>query len=140
MILELKKFEKAIVSLENVLKKTNDREFMNEIDEVAQNAMIAGAIKNFEFAYEISWKYIKKWLQINIGKDYIDGITRRELFRLARENLLIKDIEKWMDFHYARNNTAHAYNREIADEVYKIANDFIIYVKQLYEILKEKND
>src|SRR3972149_414424 len=83
MPLELDSLEKAVAALKAVLAKSNDTEFMRGLDEVARNAIKAGAIQYFEFTYELCWKFMKRWLETNISPTVADGVTRRGLFRLA---------------------------------------------------------
>ena len=90
--------QKAIVALENGIniyytKKEQD----TEVDEM--EIIQSGIIQNFEVCYEISWKLMKKKLEENIGRTEVDGVSRKELFRIAAQNKLIDDIEKWFVFH-----------------------------------------
>jgi nucleotidyltransferase substrate binding protein (TIGR01987 family) len=95
-------------------------------------------IQNFEFAYELGWKYMQRWLEFNIGRESVAGITRHELFRLAAENLLIIDVEKWMDFHRARNSASSEYGGTIAENVYEQAREFLPYAKDLLARLEAR--
>jgi nucleotidyltransferase substrate binding protein (TIGR01987 family) len=140
MKLELGNFKKAINSLEALLKETENKEFMNNLNEVVYNGLIAGVIQNFEFTYELSWKYMKRWLENNIGSSEVDGVSRRQLFRLAIENKLIDDIDIWMDFHVARNRTSHTYDFDTAEKVYEVAKEFLVEVKKLYRQIELKNE
>lgn len=85
----------------------------------------AGVIQNFEFTYELCWKFMKRWLEMNNSAASVDGVTRRELFRLAAEYQLIDDVSIWMEFHYARNRTSHIYDEQEAQEVFAIALQFL---------------
>ena len=80
------------------------------------------------------------WLDKNYGSHYVDGVTRRELFRLAAESQLITDVDEWMFYHRARNQTSHTYNEETANEIYQASLSFLKVIKPLYMQLKEKND
>lgn len=139
-MLDLKNFKKAINSLENLLKETENQGFMDSLNSTVYNGLIAGVIQNFEFTYELSWKYMKRWIENNIGSSEVDGVSRRQLFRLAIENKLIDDVDVWMDFHVARNRTSHTYDFDTAEKVYEVSKEFILEVKKLYEEIEKKND
>ena len=83
---------------------------------------------------------MKRWLETNISPAVADGVSRRELFRLAAENRLINDVEQWMRYHEARNLTSHIYEPEIAARVYNIAHDFAPDAAQLLTALEARND
>ncbi len=105
-----------------------------------QNAVKAGVIKHFEFTYELSWQFIKRWLEINVSPNTGDGVTRRELFRLGAENRLIDDVDRWMRYHRARNLTSHTYRETTANEVYAVIPAFLEDVRHLLVALEARND
>ena len=117
MPLELSSLKSSVIALNAVLEKSNDVAFMRGLDNVARNAIKSGVIQHFEFTYELSWKFMKRWLQMNISPNAADGVTRRELFRLAAENRLIVDVDQWMRHDKARNQTSHTYDQEVAKSV-----------------------
>ena len=92
---------------------------------VQQETFRSGIIQNFEIAYELCWKVMKRWVEENVCPDILFGAPRIELFRRAAENGLIDDVENWMTFHQARNRTAHIYSADIAAEVYEAAVRFV---------------
>lgn len=139
-MLELSGLKKAISSLERALKVAHNVEKMNALDVDQRNTIKAGVIQNFEFTYELCWKFMKRWLEANLGGAYVDGVTRRELFRLGAEHRLIQDVDLWMDYHKARNQTAHTYNEKTAEEVFAAATKFIHDAKWFLEAIEERND
>jgi nucleotidyltransferase substrate binding protein (TIGR01987 family) len=138
--LELSSLQKAVSGLTAVLAKSDDVEFMTHLDEVGRNAIKAGVVQHFEFTYELCWKFVKRWLEMNISPMIADGVTRRELFRLGAENRLIEGVEQWMRYHEARNLTSHIYQPEIADRVYNTAHDFARDAARLLAALEARND
>jgi nucleotidyltransferase substrate binding protein (TIGR01987 family) len=140
MPLELDSLQKAVAAPSRVLARSDDLEFMRGLDEVARNAIKSGVIQHFEFTYELCWKFIKRWLEMNVSAVAVDGVTRRELFRQGAENRLIDDVEQWMRYHDARNKTAHTYQPEIAESVYGIAHDFAPDAQRLVKALEARND
>lgn len=139
MKLDLSSLRKAIESLEKTLKVAENKELAAGLDDDAKDAIRAGGIQNFEFTYELCWKFMRRWLGINVGSTYVDGVTRRELFRLSAENRLISDVEQWMEYHDARNETVHTYNEDTADDVFETSRIFLADAKKLLEALKERN-
>ncbi len=123
-----------------MLRKSENAKFMNGLDEVARNAVRAGVIKHFEFTYGLCWKFIKRWLESNVGPGEAEGLARRELYRRAAENLLIADVEQWMRYHDARNRTSHVYQPRIAEAVYRVAGEFGAEAMKLLEALEARND
>lgn len=140
MPLELDSLQKAVAALNGVLAKSDDAEFMRGLDEIARNAIKSGVIQHFEFTYELCWKFIKRWLEMNVSATAVDGVTRRELFRQAAENRLIEDVEQWMRHNDARNKTSHTYQPEVAESVYAAAHDFAVDAQRLLKALEARND
>ena len=126
--------------MEQALAKMQNKQFVASLDEDALAIFKAGVIQNFELTFELCWKFMKRWLSENIGTDYTEGLTRLELFRVAAENLLIENTEKWIVFHKARNITSHTYNAETADEIYSLTQSFSIDARKLLMVLERKND
>jgi len=116
-MLDLTAIEKAQKSLSDSLSVLNDKSFIDKLTPQQFHTIRAGVIQNFEFTYELSWKFIKRWLENNIGNTEVDGVSRRQLFRLAAESKLIEDIDLWMTFHKYRNLTSHTYDENTAKEV-----------------------
>jgi len=102
------------------------------------NTLQSGVIQNFEVAYELSWKFMKRWLEKNINPNITLGISRKEFYRIAKEHLLISDSEKWLEFHEARNETSHSYDKETADEVLKVSFEFLDFAKKFLATLESK--
>ncbi len=139
-ILDLGALKMAIDTYTRTCNAASNPQLTQHLSNDLQDVIKAGVIQNFEFAYEMAWKFIKRWLEKNYGSTYVDGVTRRELFRLAAESHLIHDVDEWMLYHRARNQTSHTYDKLIATEVYQQALVFLNVVKALYQQLQSKND
>ena len=139
MALDLSSLKKAIASLKNALNVAIPAS-LEAMPEDQQEVIKAGVIQNFEFTYELCWKFMKRWLEVNIGTAYVDGVTRRELFRLSVENKLIEDVDQWMEYHDARNETSRTYDQDTADDIFQVAQTFFSDAFELLQILEEKND
>ena len=139
MALDLSSLKKAVMSLERAVNvAAPDR--LEKMPTDQQEVVKAGVIQNFEFTYELCWKFMKRWLETNVSPMIADGVTRRELFRLAAENRLIEDVEQWMRHHDARNQTAHTYEPQIAEEVYASTHDFAKDAAKFLQALEARND
>ena len=137
MNLHLDSLTKSIDSLE---RSVNTASSLDTSDEDLWETVRAGVIQHFEVAYEQCWKMMKRWLEENIGRTYVDGVPRRELFRLAAESRLITDAERWMDYHNARNQTSHTYGENVAQSVFEEATEFAHDAGQLLRSLEAHND
>lgn len=139
MALDLGSLRKAVDSLGRALKVASSQ-IKGKVDTESKEVIRAGVIQNFEFTYELCWKYIKRWLEINGVGAEIDGVSRKELFRIAAESRLISDVERWFEYHSARNETAHTYDPVKAGEIYSIAETFAADAKKLLRELEKRND
>lgn len=138
--LDLSSLEKAVVSLQQLHQRVSDEAFMAAQDSVVRLGLQAGLIQNLEFTYELCWKALKRWLENNVNPEAVDGVSRRELFRLAAENRLIEGVDEWMTYHDARNQTSHTYDSALAEEVLKVMADFVRAAQRLLASLKARND
>ncbi|HDL86721.1 MAG TPA: nucleotidyltransferase [Candidatus Acetothermia bacterium] len=139
MPLDLSSLQKAVESFDRSLDVAA-KDKLESMPADYQEVIKAGVIQNFEFTYELCWKFMKRWLETNLSPMIADGVTRRELFRLAAESRLIEDVEQWMIYHDARNQTAHIYDPKIAREVYETARGFVKDAARLLQALEARND
>lgn len=141
MKLDLSSLQKAIESLEKTIKVAENKEHANELDQNTRDAIKAGVIQNFEFTYELCWKFIRRWLSENASAEEAEHPrTRKELFRFAARFGLIDNPLSWFSYGDARNLTSHTYDENKAETVYEAALDFLEDAKDLLERLQERND
>lgn len=138
MKLDFTSLENAVASLERSINAANT--YADQLPPELKETVRSGIIQNFEVAYELSWKMMKRWIENNISAESADGVTRRELFRQAAENRLIADVDQWMRFHASRNETSHTYNNETAQEVSASANEFLTAAQSFLTSLRARND
>lgn len=139
-MLDLSPIQSAVGALERALSVTGDVQRWQRFDSETQEALKAGVIQTFEVAYEQSWKMLRRWLAVNPVAGDVDGVPMRQLYRVAAKAGLIDDVERWMDFHQARNQTSHTYNRAVAQAVFDLAPAFAAQAQQLLLKLEERND
>jgi len=124
--LDTTSLRRAVKSFESAIRIY---QALGDVPEDEKSVIGAGVIQNFEFTYELCWKFMKRWIEMNVDPLSVDGVTRRELFRMAAENRLIADVSKWMEFHKARNLTSHIYNEEAAEDVLAAAFEALPYIQ-----------
>jgi nucleotidyltransferase substrate binding protein (TIGR01987 family) len=112
---------------------------MATLDTVTREAIRSGAIQHFEFTFELAWKFMRRRLEADIGRSSVDGIPRRDLFRIGAENGLIDDVEAWFQYHFARNRTSHTYDPSIAASLHARSLDFANDAVALLAVLEARN-
>jgi nucleotidyltransferase substrate binding protein (TIGR01987 family) len=122
-LLDVTPLKKAVKALEKCVAVYGANAINGDYD--MRDALRSGVIKNFEIAYESCWKYMKKWLEMNIEPNVASGVPRREFYRIARENGLIQDVREWWEFHRSRNETVHIYDEVVAEDVFEVSQRFV---------------
>lgn len=139
MALDLSSLQKAIGSLDRAVRVA-EKLIDGVVDTDQKEVIQAGVIQNFEFTYELCWKFMKRWLEKNASGQAVDGLTMKELYRMAAERLLIRDVESWFAYHIARNKTSHIYDEATAGDVYEVAVRFLVDAQAFLKVLEVKND
>ena len=78
MPLDLGSLEKSGFALNAALAKSDDLVFMSGLDDVARNRMKSGVIQHFESTYEFCWKFMKRWLEMNLSPAIAGGLECTE--------------------------------------------------------------
>ena len=115
------------INLEPLLKAF--KKFENFRQNLGTEQEQAGAIQAFEYCFELSWKTMKKLLEVR-GKI---GNSPREVFRMAGLEGFIKDPEIWFDFIKKHNSTMYAYDEKEAQEVIEALPAFS---QEIHSLLK----
>lgn len=138
--LDVTALTQSLTSLEEVVARYTDPKFMNTLDDWAQAGFAAGVIQNFEFCYELAWKFMRRWLEQQEGAERVSGVPRRELYRIAHKYGLIDSVDRWMDYHEHRNLTSHTYSQVVATEVAHSAVEFLEDYRHLVNVLSKHNE
>ena len=117
-----KDLDKAIESLEMGLKE--------EADELR----IDGVLQRYEFTFELAWKCIKDYLEM---QGIVSSIgSPREIIQLAFKHNIIDDGEKWIKMMLDRNALSHMYDRGISREIYdRIKQEYMELLKKLQQVI-----
>jgi nucleotidyltransferase substrate binding protein (TIGR01987 family) len=140
MKLDLTSFEKAIQQLENALEVYDSAVVKNN-----PNLSIhirAGAIQAFEFVYELSWKLIKRYLEMTSPtSELIDQMSFPTLIRTACEKgLLQTDVNQWRIYRENRGTTSHTYSEDKAEIVFESIPRFLTDAQNLLRELKKRQE
>lgn len=138
MQLELSPLIRAVESLNKSLDYARSPSAQNDqgLFEQFRNS----SIQCFEFTYELSWKFLKRQLELDAPTpSLIDTLNYNELIRLGAEQGLIDNPEDWFKYRYYRNLTSHAYDQLKAQEIYQNLDKFLVDSTELLKKLKKRH-
>ena len=139
-LLDLEPLVKAVDVLNRSVAAANSEARMAVLDEEMQELVRMGTVQGFEMTYEVCWEFMKRWLEAKYDPATVGSKTRRGIFMLAAENRLIDDVQCWMDFNQARNETPHTYDPTTAVDVFVKASAFLAAAQKLLSNLEANND
>jgi nucleotidyltransferase substrate binding protein (TIGR01987 family) len=138
MIIDTTYYERSIGTLQKahaMLKEENSESIEYEIYRSA-------CIKEFEIILEQSGKLLRKVLSpyFHTSKE-VDKLNFKEVFRHAVLRSLIDDetAERWLEYCDNRNNTAHDYGVNFAEETLILLPQFIADSLELAAIIKQQS-
>ena len=111
----MKKYENFVAAFEN-LKDIYD------YSEPYGNVELTGLVGLFEVCFEQSWKAMKEILEANGFSEGRTG-SPKQILKTAYSAGMIEDEDMWLDALVARNNVAHAYNKDVALEIVRNTKD-----------------
>lgn len=138
MKLDFSSFEKAVYRLEQSLTYFNHPP--NQDPEL-KLLLMAATIQAFEFTYEISIKFLRRYLELTEPNSRLVGeMTFPTLIRTACERGLLKnDWSNWKQYRDKRNITSHTYDNPKAEEIMQVIPKFLAEAKHLLHILKTRS-
>ena len=139
-MLDYSSLKLAIDALHRALGVTSQGARWATFDGATQETLKAGVIQTFEVAYEQSWKMLKRWLLANPTSGEVEGVPMRQLYRVAAKAGLIDDVDGWMEFHKARNETSHTFDCDVAQTVFEMAPRYLVEAQKLLLALELRND
>ncbi len=96
--------------------------------EVSNQLEKDGTIQRFEFVFELVWKTLKDYAE---DKGRFDAVSPKDAFRVAADLGLIDNPLIWFGFLKSRNEAAHLYDEQKAEEVFSQIPSFISAVENL---------
>lgn len=127
--------ERYIQTTEQAYKLINQEQEGSINYEMYRNALVKG----FEMTLELSGKLLRKKLAPYFAsKKAVDALTFKDLYRNAYKHSLIDEntVERWLKYRDNRNNTAHDYGKEFAEETLVLIKDFISDAKDLKSVIE----
>ena len=129
----MNRFEQRRQDFENALARLEE-----SLNEEATDIVIDGILHRFEFTFELSWKTIKDYLEMQ-GIIEKTG-SPREVIQNAYKQGIIKDGEQWINMMLARNSLAHLYDEGASRKVYEeIKSEYIQLLSNLKDELNNSN-
>jgi nucleotidyltransferase substrate binding protein (TIGR01987 family) len=88
----------------------------------------AACVKEFEIVSEQCGKLLKKSLLVFFSSSkQLDALTYKDIFRHAAKHGLITldEVERWLQYRDHRNQTAHEYGENYADNILLLIPQFL---------------
>lgn len=129
-MIEYDKLKKSLIHLEKQYNNYLTMDERGNLSQLDREGISESVIQRFETCYDMLWKHIKKYLEDETGLPDVPN-SPKPVLRIAFENHIINDIEKWMDYANARVGTAHDYSEQKFKQALDKTGDFIkdaIYV------------
>lgn len=127
-----------LAPLENALARLEEGYLRYQTD-LSDIQIRDGLVQRYKFAYEISHKMLKRYLEVNSpNPEIFDSMAFSDLIRSANEQgLLLSDWTQWKTYREMRAKTSHTYEEAVALEVVSVIPTFIAEAKALlFELLK----
>jgi len=139
MTLQTTYLRRCIQSLESAL----DMLAKSEADSVEYDVFRNAAVKSFELSLEASGKMLRKVLKPYFATvKEVDRLVFKDLFRYAAKHdlLSIECVERWLMYRDNRNNTAHDYGQEFAEQTLKLLPKFVHDASALADMIDERQN
>lgn len=131
-------YDRCIRTLERaheLLKKANH-------ENIDHDMYRSASIKEFEIILEQSGKLLRKMLKpyFHTSKA-VDELHFKDVFRYAVKHNILNDEagERWLEYRDNRNNTAHDYGVNFAEETLILLPQFIADAKAISEAINRQN-
>jgi nucleotidyltransferase substrate binding protein (TIGR01987 family) len=108
-------------------------------EELEYDIYRAACVKEFEIILEQAGKLLKKCLKAYFSTPkQVDQLNFKDIFRCAAKYSLIEleEAERWLQYRDNRNNTAHDYGIDFAEQTLVLLPQFIVDAKQLHHVIQ----
>ncbi len=114
-----------------------------ENDEILLDLYRNAAIKSFELSLETAGKLLRKALKAYFGAPrVVDSLVFNDVLRHAGKHALLdlEAVERWLNYRANRNQTAHDYGEEFANQTLKLLPAYVADARVLADKLKQAFD
>ncbi|MDD1632586.1 MAG: nucleotidyltransferase substrate binding protein [Methylococcaceae bacterium] len=112
-----------------------------ENDSIEQEVFRNAIIKGYELTQETAFKLLKKALKAyGHGGKKLEATPVKDILRLAavHDLLTLPEVERWFSYRDNRNNTAHDYGEQFANETLTLIPAFLEDIATLADVLERK--
>lgn len=122
---------------ENFKRSLHNLKDIFDYKEPYGNVEMAGLVGLYEICFEQSWKAMKEVLEDNGYSESKTG-SPKLILKTAFAANMIDDEKLWLDALVSRNNVAHAYNKDIAQDIInRTKNDYYNLFKKLEKEIED---
>jgi nucleotidyltransferase substrate binding protein (TIGR01987 family) len=112
-----------------------------EADSIEQEVFRNAIIKGYELTQETVFKLLKKALKAyGHGGKKLEATPVKDILRLAavHDLLTLPEVERWFAYRDNRNNTAHDYGEQFANDTLTLIPAFLQDIATLADVLDRK--
>ncbi len=112
-----------------------------ESDSIEQEVFRNAIIKGYELTQETAFKLLKKALKaFGHGGKKLEATPVKDILRLAavHDLLTLPEVERWFAYRDNRNNTAHDYGEQFANDTLTLIPAFLQDIATLADVLERK--
>ncbi len=131
--------ERCILTLEKALSLLDQ----SQPDTIDHDMYRSACVKEFEIILEQSGKLLRKALKPYFhSSKAVDQLVFKDVFRhgVLRNIITFEEGERWMKYRDNRNNTAHDYGVNFAEETLLFLPQFIVDANELAASIKRLNN
>ncbi len=142
MSLDTTFLRRCIETLERALNEMGEQRGTGP-DDFLHDVYRAACVKEFELILEQSGKLLRKRLAAFFASNrQADRLVFKDLFRHAAKHGLIEAeaAERWLRYRDNRNDTAHKYGEDFAEETLKLLPAFVADAKALADTIEAAGD
>lgn len=99
----------------------------------------AACVKEFEIVSEQCGKLLKKSLLVFFSSSkQLDALTYKDIFRHAAKHgfITLDEVERWLQYRDHRNQTAHEYGENYADQILLLIPQFLADADMLLKAIE----